>query len=1174
MSENEQQLIGQYIGKFKIDSYIGEEPYAQIYRGHHESLDRLGIIKILLPSTSAEYFLSHCQMLVSLEHETIASIYDIAFDNELQQYYVVEQAVEGQTLDQLLEEQNNFSIQEALKIILEISHAIAFAHHHGVVHGNISPANLVRTKQQSWKIVNFALVPTQVYNNITIFGVPGYIAPEMMEGSLPNITTDIYQLGAIFCELLTNAPPCFEEPSPSLVMQDQPTAEESHVTNPAFSKSPIMPTTTKESHRITRRMQLRHDATRRFIGLGEDAYPTKRRTKNEVAGTTPNAPRLALPRAIPDAIADCMGMMLAYNPNQRFHSVTEVVSALEYLWITFNQVICPHCGKQNSISEVFHCSKCNTSNLCLKHMVPEHQCCDRCAAGTQHHGTRRVIASDNWRKLEDLLRNIANNNRFGMLVLGPKGGEIGIHIMSNALELYSNLPMPEYLVLMPADSERAQKIFDHYLLHFMQTMECQFDFWENDGPDKILPNVILRSRLSLSPGGFFITFSQILRVFRDLCSHGAIYFTSMQRTLGLAITEYGATFGIFNAAEQKWEIHNEPESVEMLVQLFEANIPVQIEYRVQHPLISPPHLSLPFSTNEFSQVLREGKSWTKLGNLLPEIHVLFPPTVRWDRPFGGIELSELNNTVIKNLFSILNPHTVQEATGFTLLKSLLFMAAMMKERIVEITQQLIATVQLHPEINVVHAETILLSARQFYPESLELCYALAQLYEKNQEFIKAAACYSAAGALHLAKKDIGLALPDYEKAVTLDQKPIEPRLRLMDLYEQLEQREKLRKVGLDLFITLQQNPQAQQSLEDICKKLLKADNGLVPCHQAMIKIAIARKDNVLAQHHYDILIQLYHRASNRQGMVNAIKALIQLTGKEIDVKRKIESLGYNWQELFQSSKIQYLRYFVRLSIVLLIMLGISYLLYYREQLALEQLAKYKEFTVTLDNLPAIKTQLWEMSETRYFSPEIYTQINNLLAQYYEQEKNLRLLHEAKKEERLFNNFLEAVAFCKKTERWKDLCALDENALLLFQKAEHQQEIRRLQVEHEKKLQEWIKANNIRSQRNIAKAREYERRQEYWHAVELYFNTAKDPILSLTPATQNITIPLLVELPIDSFLTCWDETQQKRITRTTKIYRYPIDKIPSIKARHPSKTPTVVSHRTVSGHVWKVVVTLK
>lgn len=1171
------QLIGQYLGKFKIDSYVREEPYAQIYRGHHESLERKVVIKILQPSDSGNYFLSHCQPLLSLEHETIASIYDVTFDNERQQYYIVEQAVEGQTLAHIIECQHIFTIQDALKIILEVSQAINFAHAHGVIHGHLTPHDLIKTAQQSWKIINFGLIPTYQEDNKIIFGVPNYIAPEQLDGSLPTVASDIYQLGTIFYELLIGHTPIFEEATTHRVEPDK--LED--IPEETLPSEPSTPPKVKESQRITRRMLLHHDSTRRFITTKQldldEVSATKHRAsvKFDTSVIISNVPRINFPSSIPDQIIDCLSAMLAYEPSQRFSSVSELVLALEELWLTFNQVICPRCGRQNSVSEVFHCSKCNTNNLCLKHIVPEVQCCDRCATtvATKTTRTRRFVAmSDNWRKLIDLLRNIANNNRSGLLVLGIKGSEIGLNITPDLLELYSSLPSIENLIGIPNTEETSKAVFYHYLLYFMQNMECTFDFWENDSPDKILPNVELRARLLTSSGGFLITFSQILRLFRDISTYGGLYFITPNHTIGIAMTEHGATFYTM-ATDHNWEIYNRPDMVDILLSVFTGETPSQVEYRIHHNLMNQTAHTIPFSVSDFAQILRQAQSWTILSGLVPEMHAILPPTVRWDRPFNGIDLNAMSSHILQNLFLILHPPTIQEMTGFDSTKTFIFISMMLKERITEISQYLIEVVKTHAELNFTYAETILIQARKLCPESLDIYYALATLYENHQELVKAAECYSMTGGFHLATKDIGLALPDYEKAISLDPKPIEPRWRLIELYEQLEQREKLRKVGLDLFITLQQRPQDESKLEQLCQKLLKADNGLVPCHQAMIQIATHRKDSAMAIRHYDMLIPLYHRANNRQAMIKAMSNLVKLEGSHTNIKRKLHDLGYDWKEILQSPSLIYKKRLLRYGSVCLIILLLIGSIFYREHQAKKQLQLLKDQTITLTNVQEIKSQLWTLAGTRYFS-SVTTQALMLLEKVYAEENILLDQKHQIEEKKLFSDFLQAQQFCQEIEQWQEVCNFDNLALLFFVNPEYRQKIHDSKEQHDKKLQIWTAEINKKAQMSILRAREYEKKGEYATAVDIYYKILQDKYLSKTPATKNITIPLVLDIPNDALLECSDTTRKINIVRGSKIYRYPPNKVPQIEGKHPKKTVYISPEYTKNGQIWKISAMLK
>ncbi len=1133
-------LIGQYIGKFKIDGFLRKESFAIVFAGHHESLERKVTIKLLVPSPSVEYFLRYCQKIVALEHENIASIYDIALDENLNQHYVIEQALDGQTLAEILEAEIRLEVTDAIKAMREIVHAMAYAHERDMVHGNLVPENMMRSSQDTWKVTGFALVPSYSLGNKIVLGTQGYMAPEQKLGCLPNFSTDVYQLGCLFYRMLTG-----KLAAPDFLRADQDSLYDHAKTAQRFN------------------IDTARETGKRISAIGsEDRLQTKRRSHKILAETT----SLPLVSSIPDEVGMCLNKMLAPEPKERFRSACELLSEIESLWLKFNQVLCPRCGKKNIPSEVFRCKKCNTENLCLSHIVPEEQCCDRCAAKQLTTLKYLIPRQDSWIKLSHLLRDIANNNRQGILVLGPKGRELGLHIVTDRLEVYSYLALPR---TTGSDEDRHKELLYGYLLGFMKSPECIFEFWENDPIEKVLPNHPLKAVVAQPPGGLLISFSQVLRLFRDCCSFGGLSISTLKRTVAILFTGSGVFFGILSDQSDVWTVRNDPETLESLLTSLLDQTPLDLQYRLWPQITSQQLGPIPFSGTDFLQIFGFGKTWSEIGSLLPEMHILIPSTVRWDRPFGGLDLTQLYSQVMKNIAQCFSVDVVREITGFSTLESLLFIMAMVKERLSEISQHLMKTVQTHPELNAKNAELILAQAYRISPENLELCYFIAKFYEEHGSPSQAAEFLAKAGHLHSQVGNMGLALPDYEKAAAIFPQGLIPRLHLLELYEKLDQRENLRKVGLDLFVTLQQRSNLEQDesmLEKVCQMLLKVDSALVPCHNELIHIHLKRKEKAIAIYHYDELIKIYQRANNHDAMVKAMTGIISLEGTRTDIKKKLNEMGYDWHQLLERRTIKFLRRAWSFLAVLIILIVVMMFLGYQKIMAWNALQFLQTREIAPDTAQNVQAELWELAG-KYPFADIQSEILKKIAEIQQMKQEWAVQDTKTKDSKFFQITQDTIALAKKLQKWPEINEICNKAQALFQTSEQQQQLVETQQEIQEPLKQWQTKMEAQAEQLLLKAQTLERKGDFYLAVDVYYDILDHPYLKQSSVAAKIRLPLVISSE-PSFAPCF--IGGKFVGRTPQIYRYDPNTFPNVQVQHAKyKKQDVFQLRTISQHIWKI-----
>jgi serine/threonine-protein kinase len=204
------------VGKYKLLDQLETSPTGRVYLAEHVQMGRRHALKVLAkrleksPDAVAR-FLKGAQNACGLDHKNISHVYDVSQDRL--GHYVVMEYVEGQSLEQLVEKRGPLKLPQALDAIWQVAEGLAYAHSHGVVHGDLKPANLVRDSYGVVKILEIGQdgagarpQTDDADEDIERASLASVIfqAPEMRgDGEAADIACDIYSLGSVLTFLLT-----------------------------------------------------------------------------------------------------------------------------------------------------------------------------------------------------------------------------------------------------------------------------------------------------------------------------------------------------------------------------------------------------------------------------------------------------------------------------------------------------------------------------------------------------------------------------------------------------------------------------------------------------------------------------------------------------------------------------------------------------------------------------------------------------------------------------------------------------------------------------------------------------------------------------------------------------------------------------------------------------------
>ncbi len=199
-------------GKYKIITTIGEGGTSTVYLAQNIKLGTLWAIKqIHKPTNHKMDLLAEPNILKRLNHPALPRIFDIVEHDEY--LYIIEDYVEGISLERELENEKRFSEERVLDWCKQLCEVLLYLHTltpNPIIFRDIKPANIILTYDEKIKLVDFGIAreyKATSGNDTAYMGTRGYAAPEQYGGMQSDARTDIYSLGVTLYHLLTgNAP--------------------------------------------------------------------------------------------------------------------------------------------------------------------------------------------------------------------------------------------------------------------------------------------------------------------------------------------------------------------------------------------------------------------------------------------------------------------------------------------------------------------------------------------------------------------------------------------------------------------------------------------------------------------------------------------------------------------------------------------------------------------------------------------------------------------------------------------------------------------------------------------------------------------------------------------------------------------------------------------------------
>jgi eukaryotic-like serine/threonine-protein kinase len=203
-------------GRYQLKDRLGFGGMSTVHVAFDKRLERRVAVKLLAEHlaedpTFVSRFQREAQAAARLIHPNIVQVFDSGQDERTGQYFIVMEYIEGQSCAEILRDDGWVEVDEAVAIIEQACEGLHYAHRHGVVHRDVKPGNLLRSRDGEVKLADFGIAKATEQSSITqvgsVLGTAAYLAPEQARGEEAGPRADLYALGVVTYQLISGRLP-------------------------------------------------------------------------------------------------------------------------------------------------------------------------------------------------------------------------------------------------------------------------------------------------------------------------------------------------------------------------------------------------------------------------------------------------------------------------------------------------------------------------------------------------------------------------------------------------------------------------------------------------------------------------------------------------------------------------------------------------------------------------------------------------------------------------------------------------------------------------------------------------------------------------------------------------------------------------------------------------------
>ena len=204
------------VGHYELRKKIAQGASASVYEAYDMRTNNLVALKVMSSSMDNKierdrinHWLHEAEIVSQFEHPNIAKIHDAAKYRDTA--YIAMDYISGYAMSLRLRKREYITVGECIRISKSVLKALSIAHSHGIIHGDIKPANIMYDEKLDIYIVtDFGAAYTEQkgrQDGNIIVGTPAYMSPEQLEGKKLDGRSDLFSLAVTLYHLLTGHQP-------------------------------------------------------------------------------------------------------------------------------------------------------------------------------------------------------------------------------------------------------------------------------------------------------------------------------------------------------------------------------------------------------------------------------------------------------------------------------------------------------------------------------------------------------------------------------------------------------------------------------------------------------------------------------------------------------------------------------------------------------------------------------------------------------------------------------------------------------------------------------------------------------------------------------------------------------------------------------------------------------
>jgi serine/threonine protein kinase len=203
--------------RYRLERRLGVGGMATVRLAFDTRLERYVAVKLLAEHLAEDRnfvsrFRREALAVARLVHPNIVQVFDFGTDDRSGRQFIVMEFVDGPSCAEILRELGRLEPAEAVGILTQACRGLAYAHRSGVVHRDVKPGNLLRSREGGQvKLADFGIAKAAEQSDITkvgsVLGTAAYLSPEQARGEPAGPASDLYALGVVSYQLLAGRLP-------------------------------------------------------------------------------------------------------------------------------------------------------------------------------------------------------------------------------------------------------------------------------------------------------------------------------------------------------------------------------------------------------------------------------------------------------------------------------------------------------------------------------------------------------------------------------------------------------------------------------------------------------------------------------------------------------------------------------------------------------------------------------------------------------------------------------------------------------------------------------------------------------------------------------------------------------------------------------------------------------